>query len=62
MKSLLSTLSCTNKNNYLPIITDLSYEGLFYDYFFDTGDQQPETDKKQLLCPSYSMAFTTNPL
>lgn len=24
------------RNNYLPIVTDLSYEGLFYDYFFDT--------------------------
>jgi hypothetical protein len=50
------------ENNYLPIITDLSYEGLFYDYFFDTGDQREETDKNQLFCPSYSMAFTTNPL
>ncbi|CAF4104239.1 unnamed protein product, partial [Rotaria sordida] len=28
------------QNNYLPSITDLSYEGLFNDYFFDTGDQQ----------------------
>jgi Ca-activated chloride channel family protein len=50
------------QNNYLPVITDLSYEGLFNDYFFDTGDQQQDNDKKQLFCPSYSIAFTKNPL
>jgi Ca-activated chloride channel family protein len=49
-------------NNYLPVITDLSYEGLFYDYFFDTGDQQQDNDKKELFCPSYSIAITKNPL
>jgi len=49
------------QNNYLPIITDLSYEGLFNEYFFDTGDQQQDTDKKQLFCPSYSMAITKSP-
>ncbi len=49
------------ENNYLPVITDLSYEGIFYDYFFDTGDQQQENDNKALFCPSYSMAFTQNP-
>jgi Ca-activated chloride channel family protein len=50
------------RNDYLPVITDLSYEGLFYDYFFDTGNQQQESDKEKLFCPSYSMAITKNPL
>jgi Ca-activated chloride channel family protein len=50
------------QNNYLPIITDLSYEGLFNDYFFDTGNQQEDSNEKKLFCPSYSMAITKNPL
>ncbi|CAF3040187.1 unnamed protein product [Rotaria sp. Silwood2] len=50
------------QNNYLPVITDVSYEGLFNDYFFATGDQQEDTDRKQLFCPSYSIAVTKNPL
>ncbi|CAF3295024.1 unnamed protein product [Rotaria sp. Silwood2] len=50
------------QNNYLPIITDLSYEGLFNDYFFDTGNQQDDSNEKELFCPSYSMAITKNPL
>jgi hypothetical protein len=27
------------QNNYLPIIEDLSYEGIFNDYSFDSDDQ-----------------------
>ncbi|CAF4243400.1 unnamed protein product [Rotaria sp. Silwood2] len=50
------------QNNYLPIITDLSYEGLFNDYFFNTGNQQEDSNDKKLFCPSYTMAITKNPL
>ncbi|CAF3942075.1 unnamed protein product [Rotaria sordida] len=50
------------QNNYLPVITDISYEGLFNDYFFHTGNQQEDNDKKQLFCPSYTMAVTKSPL
>jgi Ca-activated chloride channel family protein len=46
-------------SNYLPIPTDITYEGLFYDYYFDTGLQEP-TDK--LFAPSYSFAATRDPL
>lgn len=46
------------KEGYLPLITDISYEGLFYDYFFDTG--QTETCNK-LFCPSYSSALSKDP-
>ncbi|MFH1769753.1 MAG: VWA domain-containing protein [Parcubacteria group bacterium] len=47
------------KNDYLPLPTDITYEGLFYDYYFDTG-QEDECD--ELFCPSYSYAVTADPL
>ncbi len=46
------------RNDYLPIPTDISYEGLFYDYYFDTG----ESEKcNELFCPAYSYAVTDDP-
>ncbi len=47
------------KNNYLPLPTDVTYEGLFYDYYFDTGSAAPS---KKLFYPSYSYAVTRDPL
>ncbi|MBD3155316.1 MAG: VWA domain-containing protein [Candidatus Aenigmarchaeota archaeon] len=47
------------ENNYLPIPTDLPYEGLFYDYYFDTGQAK---QCNELFCPSYSKAVTRDPL
>jgi Ca-activated chloride channel homolog len=47
------------KNSYLPLPTDVTYEGLFYDYYFDTGDVEP-TNK--LYSPSYSFAVTRDPI
>lgn len=46
------------KQDYLPLPTDITYEGLFYDYFFDTG-QAKECSK--LFCPSYSYAISRDP-
>jgi len=46
------------KNDYLPLPTDITYEGLFYDYYFDTG-QADECNK--LFCPSYTYAVTRDP-
>lgn len=46
------------ENNYLPLPTDITYEGLFYDYYFDTG-QKEECEK--LFCPSYSYAISKDP-
>jgi Ca-activated chloride channel family protein len=46
------------RNNFLPLPTDITYEGLFYDYFFDTGAVEP-TDK--LYSPSYNFAVTRDP-
>jgi Ca-activated chloride channel family protein len=45
-------------NGYLPLPSDVTYEGLFYDYYFDTGAQNP-CDK--LFCPAYSCAVTRDP-
>lgn len=47
------------KEGYLPLSTDITYEGLFYDYFFDTG-QTEACDK--LFCPSYKSALSKDPL
>ncbi|MCT9094787.1 VWA domain-containing protein [Haloarchaeobius sp. HME9146] len=47
------------EEGYLPIPSDLSYEGLFYDYYFDTGSSKP---CESLFCPSYSPAVTADPL
>jgi Ca-activated chloride channel family protein len=44
---------------YLPQISDITYEGLFYEYFFNTGEQGPCDD---LFCPSYSYAISIHPL
>jgi Ca-activated chloride channel family protein len=46
------------KNDYLPLPTDITYEGLFYDYYFDTGQTQ---ECKKLFCPSYSYAISKDP-
>ncbi len=46
------------RNDYLPLPTDVTYEGLFYDYYFDTGQVE---DCQKLFCPSYSYAITRDP-
>ncbi|WP_348609746.1 DUF5797 family protein [Halobaculum rarum] len=45
---------------YLPGEDALSTEGLFYDYYFDTGDNRD--DKDSLFYPSYRTAVTNHPL
>lgn len=47
------------RHGYLPLPTDVTYEGLFYDYYFDTGAAEP-TNK--LYSPSYSYAVTRDPI
>ena len=46
-------------NNYLPLATDITYEGVFYDYYFDTG---ATSECKALFCPSYVPMSSTDPL
>lgn len=47
------------KNGYFPISTDITYNGLFYDYYFETGKQEESED---LFSPSYSMAISKDPI
>jgi Ca-activated chloride channel family protein len=47
------------RNNYLPLPTDVTYEGLFYDYFFETGQTEPSS---KLFSPSYSYAVSCDPI
>jgi len=47
------------EEGYLPLPTDVSYEGLFYDYYFDTGGGG---SCSSLFCPSYSTAVSADPL
>ncbi len=41
-------------DNFLPKYHAMTYEGLFYDYYFDTGAGSGEC--RELFCPSYSKA------
>ncbi|MCK9440503.1 MAG: VWA domain-containing protein [Methanothrix sp.] len=47
------------KQDYLPLPSDVTYEGLFYDYYFDTGAVK---ECKKLFCPSYSYAVSKDPI
>jgi len=47
------------KNGYFPITTDITYNGLFYDYTFDTGAKK---ESKELFSPSYSTAVSKDPI
>jgi len=47
------------EQDYMPLPTDVTYEGLFYDYYFETG--QLEACEK-LFCPSYSPAISKDPI
>ena len=44
---------------YLPIPESMTYEGLFHDYYFDTGG---EGSCLSLFCPTYTPAVTRDPL
>ena len=47
------------KNGYFSISTDITYNGLFYDYYFETGRK---TKSEHLLSPSYSYAISKDPI
>ena len=50
------------KNDYFPISTDITYNGLFFDYMFDTGvDDSKRTGNEGLFFPSYSTAKSKDP-
>jgi Ca-activated chloride channel family protein len=45
-------------NSYLPKLDSITYEGQFYNHYFDTGLEGKEC--KELFCPSYSSAKRLN--
>ncbi len=47
------------KNGYFPISTDITYNGLYYDYYFDTGKSVESTE---LFYPTYSTAVSKDPI
>ncbi len=51
-------------NGYFPISTDITYNGLFYDYTFDTGNKNEEGEKntEDLFSPTYSCAISKDPI
>lgn len=46
------------KSNYVPLPSSVTYEGLYYDYYFDLFSPQKCTE---LFCPSYSRAVSPDP-
>ena len=52
------------KNRYLPISTDLTYNGLFYDYYFDTGrsGNSNNENSNEMFYPTYSTAVSKDPI
>lgn len=47
------------KNGYFPLITDITYNGLFYEYSFNTGKQE---ESNELFSPSYLQAMSSDPI
>ena len=43
---------------FLPLPTDVTYEGVFYDYYFDVSGT---CQANQLFCPSYTTAVSKDP-
>jgi Ca-activated chloride channel family protein len=48
------------KNNYFPLVSDLTYEGIFYDYFFE--EIIPDKKRRELFYPTYVSHVCTHPL
>ena len=46
---------------YFPLETDITYEGIFYDYSFDTGDTNI-ADSDKMFYPTYSTAVSKDPI
>lgn len=47
------------KNGYFPLTTDITYNGLYYDYSFDTKRSE---NSNELFSPSYLQAVSSDPL
>lgn len=55
------------QRGYLPIETDITYEGIFYDYYFDIAGEKParasfSNGSSALFTPAFSWSASKNPL
>ena len=50
------------KNGYFPISTDITYNGLFYNYYFNTGDASKVNNVVDMFYPVYSTAISKDPV
>ena len=50
------------KNGYFPISTDITYNGLFYNYYFNTGDASKVNNVGDMFYPVYSIAISKDPV
>jgi Ca-activated chloride channel family protein len=48
------------RNGYTPLSSSMATEGLFYDYYFETSGEAPDTDA--LFAPQYASAVSDHPL
>lgn len=48
------------QNRKLPKSSDISYEGIFYDYYFDTTNIKDNEICDELFCPTYNTAKSPN--
>ena len=48
------------ENGYFPISTDITINGLFYDYYFETGNSGQASD--EFFSPAYSVALSRDPI
>lgn len=50
------------ENGYFPLMTDITYNGIFSEYYFDTGNDNAEENTEDMFYPSYSVAKSKDPI
>ena len=50
------------ENDYFPLITDITYNGIFSEYYFDTANENAEENTEDMFYPTYAMAKSLDPL
>lgn len=50
------------ENGYFPLITDITYNGIFSEYYFDTSNEKVPENNDDLFYPTYSSAISKDPL
>lgn len=50
------------EEGYFPMISSITYNGIFSEYYFDTGRKDAEKNTEDMFYPSYSVAISKDPL